>query len=72
VAAHRLLNVDLEKLAREAQSAVERLARLNRANHALYRELEPLVGSFCPGLAPSRFTFIATEPARRNARVTRC
>ena len=47
----RLLNVDLAKLAREAESARERLERLNRDNKTLYQRLEPIVGTFCPGLA---------------------
>lgn len=51
VAARKLLNVDMEKLARDAENAVERLERLNQSNHALYCRLEPVVGSFCPGLA---------------------
>jgi guanine deaminase len=47
----RLLNVDLAKLARDAESARERLERLNRDNKALYEKLEPIVGGFCPALA---------------------
>jgi guanine deaminase len=47
----KLVNVDLAKLAREAESARERLERLNRDNKALYERLEPIVGSFCPALA---------------------
>jgi guanine deaminase len=47
----RLVNVDLAKLAREAENARERLERLNRDNKALYEKLEPIVGSFCPALA---------------------
>jgi guanine deaminase len=47
----RLLNVDLAKLARDAESARERLERMNRDNKRLYERLEPIVGSFCPGLA---------------------
>ncbi|MGQ0653057.1 MAG: amidohydrolase family protein [Betaproteobacteria bacterium] len=47
----RLANVDLAKLARDAESARERLERLNRDNRNLYQRLEPVVGSFCPGLA---------------------
>jgi guanine deaminase len=47
----RLVNVDLAKLARDAENARERLERLNRDNKALYEKLEPLVGTFCPGLA---------------------
>lgn len=55
VAARKLLHVDMDKLALDAENAVERLERLNHANHALYCELEPLVGSFCPGLAAEPF-----------------
>ena len=55
VAARKLLHVDMDKLAHDAENAVERLERLNHANHALYRELEPVVGSFCPGLAAEPF-----------------
>lgn len=47
----RLANVDLAKLAREAENARERLERLNRDNKALYERLEPIVGTFCPALA---------------------
>ena len=47
----RLLNVDLARLARDAERARERLERLNRDNKALYQRLEPVVGSFCPALA---------------------
>jgi 5-methylthioadenosine/S-adenosylhomocysteine deaminase len=51
----RLLNVDLAKLARDAENARERLERLNRENKSLYERLEPIVGSFCPGLAKTPF-----------------
>jgi 5-methylthioadenosine/S-adenosylhomocysteine deaminase len=47
----KLVNVDLAKLARDAESARQRLERLNRDNKSLYERLEPIVGSFCPGLA---------------------
>lgn len=47
----RLLNVDLAKLARDAENARERLEKLNRDNKTLYEKLEPIVGTFCPGLA---------------------
>jgi guanine deaminase len=47
----RLVNVDLAKLARDAESARARLEKLNRENRKLYERLEPVVGSFCPGLA---------------------
>jgi guanine deaminase len=47
----KLLNVDLAKLARDAENARERLEKLNRENRNLYERLEPIVGSFCPALA---------------------
>ena len=47
----RLVNLDLAKLARDAEGARERLERLNRDNKALYERLEPIVGTFCPALA---------------------
>jgi len=47
----RLVNVDLAKLARDAENARERLEKLNRENKSLYERLEPVVGSFCPALA---------------------
>ena len=49
----RLLTVDLEKLGRDAENARVRLEQLNRDNHELYRRLEPVVGTYCPGLAKS-------------------
>ena len=51
VANRRLLHVDLDRLASEAENAVDRLQRMNQAQHALYQALEPLVGNFCPALA---------------------
>jgi guanine deaminase len=51
----RLLNVDLRKLARDAENARERLEKLNRDNQALYEKLEPVVGSYCPGLAKTPY-----------------
>lgn len=47
----RLVNVDLSKLARDAENARERLEKLNAENRNLYQRLEPIVGSYCPGLA---------------------
>ena len=47
----KLVNIDLAKLARDAETARERLERLNRDNKSLYERLEPIVGSYCPGLA---------------------
>jgi len=59
----KLVNVDLAKLARDAESARERLERLNRDNRALYERLEPIVGTFCPALAkaPLHINRYATE-----------
>ena len=51
----RLVNVDLARLARDAENARERLERLNRENKTLYERLEPIVGSFCPGLAKTPY-----------------
>ena len=51
VEAGRLTTVDLVKLARDAEAARERLARLNEDNRMLYERLEGVVGTFCPGLA---------------------
>jgi guanine deaminase len=51
----KLLNIDLAKLARDAENARERLEKLNRENKSLYDRLEPIVGSFCPALARTPF-----------------
>jgi guanine deaminase len=45
------LGIDLAALAARAESARERLLAANADNRRLYRALEPVVGSFCPGLA---------------------
>lgn len=47
----RITTVDMAALAREAESARRRLARLNRGNKQLFSRLEKIVGTFCPGLA---------------------
>ncbi|MFM8546669.1 MAG: amidohydrolase family protein [Betaproteobacteria bacterium] len=47
----RLLTVDMQSLQRRAEAARSRLERHNRPAKALYRRLERVVGSFCPGLA---------------------
>lgn len=47
----RLLTVDLARLRERAEAARERLAALNADNKRLYQALEPVVGSYCPGLA---------------------
>ena len=47
----KLLTLDVAKLAREAEAARERLEALNAGMLDLYNKLEPVVASFCPGLA---------------------
>ena len=47
----RLTTVDVAALAREAEAARERLARLNAPGRELYERLATVVGRFCPGLA---------------------
>jgi guanine deaminase len=47
----RVTTVDVAALAREAEAARERLARVNAPGKALYERLAPVVGRFCPGLA---------------------
>jgi guanine deaminase len=45
------VGVDLARLAERAEAARERLAAANADNRRLYQALEPVIGSFCPGLA---------------------
>jgi 5-methylthioadenosine/S-adenosylhomocysteine deaminase len=45
------VGIDLARLRERAEIARERLAAVNADNHRLYQALEPVVGSFCPGLA---------------------
>jgi len=47
----RLTTIDVAALAREAEAARERLARLNAPGKELYERLATVVGRFCPGLA---------------------
>jgi guanine deaminase len=47
----RVLNVDMERLRSRVEAARERLAAANADNRRLYDALEPVVGSYCPGLA---------------------
>ena len=47
----RLTTIDVAALARDAENARERLARLNAPGKALYERLADVVGRFCPGLA---------------------
>jgi cytosine/adenosine deaminase-related metal-dependent hydrolase len=50
----RVLNVDMERLRSRVEAARERLAAANADNRRLYAAMEPVVGSYCPGLADSR------------------
>jgi guanine deaminase len=45
------VGIDLARLRQQAEAARERLYAANVDNRALYAALEPIVGSFCPGLA---------------------
>ena len=45
------VEIDLAKLRERAETARERLHAANADNRKLYAALEPVVGSFCPGLA---------------------
>jgi guanine deaminase len=47
----RPVGVDMARLGARAAAARERLAAANADNRLLYAALEPVVGSFCPGLA---------------------
>jgi guanine deaminase len=47
----RVTTVDVAALARRAEAARARLARLNAPLAALYARLAPIVGRYCPGLA---------------------
>jgi guanine deaminase len=47
----RLTTVDMAALARQAEAARERLARVNAPGKELYERLATVVGRYCPGLA---------------------
>jgi 5-methylthioadenosine/S-adenosylhomocysteine deaminase len=47
----RMVSVDHALLSRRVEAARERLAAANVDNRRLYEALEPVVGSYCPGLA---------------------
>jgi 5-methylthioadenosine/S-adenosylhomocysteine deaminase len=51
----RVLTVDLDRLRDRVEAARERLAAANADNRRLYEALEPVVGSYCPGLARSPY-----------------
>jgi len=48
---HKLVTIDMRRLARDVEAARARLEKLSRDARKLYERLEPLVGSYCPGLA---------------------
>ena len=45
------VNIDMENLAKKAEAARTRLAKVNLPGKKLFERLERIVGSFCPGLA---------------------
>ena len=47
----RVTTVDVAALARQAEAARQRLARVTAPAKALYERLAPIVGRYCPGLA---------------------
>jgi len=47
----KLLTVDLDRLRDRIAAASDRLAAANADNRRLYEALEPVIGSYCPGLA---------------------
>src|SRR6202035_5124077 len=47
----RPVGVDLARLGEGAEAARERLAAANADSRRLYQALEPVVGSYCPGVA---------------------
>ncbi len=47
----RVLTVDMARLRARVEAARDRLATANTDNRLLYDALEPIVGSYCPGLA---------------------
>jgi 5-methylthioadenosine/S-adenosylhomocysteine deaminase len=47
----RVLTVDMDRLRDRVAAARDRLAIANADNRRLYEALEPIVGSYCPGLA---------------------
>ena len=47
----RVVTVDLGRLRDRVEAARERLAAANADHRRLYEALEPIVGSYCPGLA---------------------
>jgi len=62
----RPVGVDLSGLRVRADAARERLTALNADNRRLYDALEPIVGSYCPGLARMPYHVHATERGRNS------
>jgi hypothetical protein len=63
---HRLVTVDLERLRDRVTVAQQRLAPANADNRRLYEALEPVVGSYCPGLARTPYHSTATAHSWSN------
>jgi guanine deaminase len=55
VQGRRVTTVDVAALARQAEAARDRLARVNAGGRALYERLAEVVGRFCPGLAQTPY-----------------
>ncbi len=51
VSGRKPVGVDLARMRKRAEAARERLYAANADNRRLYQALEPVVGSYCPGLA---------------------
>ena len=51
----RVVTVDLDRLRARVEAARDRLAAANADNRRLYEALEPVVGSYCPGLARTSY-----------------
>ena len=62
----RVVTLDLERLRRRVAAAHDRLLAANVDNRRLYEALEPVVGSYCPGLARAPTTSTATAPGSSN------
>src|SRR5580693_8509862 len=63
----RVLTVDLDRLRDRVEAARGRLAAANADNRRLYEALEPVVGSYCPGLARTPTTSTATARGSNRA-----
>jgi 5-methylthioadenosine/S-adenosylhomocysteine deaminase len=63
----RVVTVDLDRLRDRVAAARDRLAAANADNRRLYEALEPVVGSYCPGLARTPTTSTATARGSNRA-----